>query len=1211
MSRIRRNQVWTALLPVVLLACLCTLSVIPLRAQNASGALTGIVADPSGAVVPGASIVMKNELSGDERKTVSNNDGFFSINAVQPGDYTVTISAQGFERYEQKGVHFDVGDKRNLSNIALKVGTAAETVTVEATSEQLTPVDSGEKSTVIGQKQMQDIAIYGQNAAEFIKILPGFAMTGGLVNAASFGPSTYENTGAGPVGSFSANGLRTAALDITSDGAHIIDPGCNCGQSVNTVVDMTSEMKVLTSNFGADNAKGPVVISAVGKSGGSQFHGEAYIYARNGVLSATNAFNNSEGTNPLTGLKVAPKPDTSFYYPGGNIGGPVIIPGTNFNKNHDKLFFFLAYERYQQTVQDLNHDIFNSVVPAPFERPGGGPGGGADFSAAAIQNYFGSTLGNQGYALGAISLTPYVGSVNGVIPASEFNTIGVNMINKLFPMPNVNPQQNNGYNYIYSTTHSDNMWQFRPRVDYSINDNTKMFVTFNHQQDLNHDNSTAWWGTNPAVPYPAPLSQGNYSDSISVNLTKVFNPTLTNELLFTYTDLYVPFTIPNLANFTATALGIGYKHIFNDTVNDQIPVLTGWSDGMANLIQPSGFESGSLYAHKWLPSASDNLSKVWGTHIAKFGFYYEWTKNAQPSDSYVNGEQQYANWGQGSTGNVYADMLTGVISGGYAESNFDPLIHMHFNTVSFYGQDSWKVSRRFTLDYGLRIDHLGPWVDESGKGAAVFVPSDYNPNAVGGGSSLTGFEWHARDASIPLSGAPGRFAFYNPRFGFAYDLFGTGKTVLRGGYGTYRYHDEQNVQAGAMAVSGGAYTFPVPSPPNNAPQTFAYIAGIQPSAVTPGNVVVLNPKDSEQPFTQSYSFTISQRMPWSSTAEVAYVGNHASDLSNYNSSVGALNDLPVGTLFQPQNVGLFGKTGSITGTPNVQALLPYPLYASNGVSTGGIQQIDHIEYSNYNSLQASWNKQSGRGNWLLNYTFSKALGIRGENGTSGVGDPLNINNDYGVLPNDRTHLFNAAYVYNEGTVYHGNKLVGGVINGWQLSGLTQIQSGVPLQANTSSNFGMGGNFPAGATLPNGVSVAGVPITDDLVTGTPNEEEQPILTCDPRDNLGKNQFINGNCFALPTPGHNGSFIFPYIKGPMFFNSDLSLFKNFQLSESKKIQIRGSFYNFLNHPLTSFNPAGGDGNLIMSFNSSGKLSPNFGYADYLNGNRTIQLVLKFFF
>jgi hypothetical protein len=311
-----------------------------------------------------------------------------------------------------------------------------------------------------------------------------------------------QNTGAGPVGSFSANGLRTAALDITSDGAHTIDPGCNCGQAVNTTTDMTQEMKVLTSNFGADNAKGPVVISAIGKSGGNHFHGEAYLYARDSVLDATNAFNNSEGTNPLTGMKVAPKPDTHFYYPGFNVGGPVIIPHTNFNKNHDKLFFFFAYEYYDQKIQDLSHDVFNSVTPTTFMRNG-------DFSMASLGAYFGTSGGNLNlpneYALGvATKGNSGITVNNGIIPPSEFSSIGVNMFKNLYPLPNVNPQQNNGYNYIYTTTHPDNLWQLRPRIDYSINDNTKLFVTYNHQQDLNHDNSTLWWGTGPGGPYTEP-----------------------------------------------------------------------------------------------------------------------------------------------------------------------------------------------------------------------------------------------------------------------------------------------------------------------------------------------------------------------------------------------------------------------------------------------------------------------------------------------------------------------------------------------------------------------------------------------------------------------------------------------------------------------------------------------------------------------------------
>jgi hypothetical protein len=1175
-----------------------------LQAQNTSGTLTGSVADPSGAVIPGATVLLNNQASGDERRTVTNNDGFFSISGIQPGDYAVTITAQGFEKFRQTGIHFDAGDTRTLSNIALKVGASTDTVTVTGEAEQLTPVDSGEKSMVISSKVMQDIAIQGQNAAEFIKILPGFAMTGGDTNAGYNGQ--VQNTGAGPVGSFSANGLRTAALDITSDGAHTIDPGCNCGQAVNTTTDMTQEMKVLTSNFGADNAKGPVVIAAIGKSGGSQFHGEAYIYARNELFDATNAFNNSEGTNPATGLKVAPKPDTNFYYPGANIGGPVLIPGTGFNKNHDKLFFFIAYEYYKQQVQDLSHDVYNSVVPTDYERAG-------NFSQACIVNGcgsgvtnlgFGSTNGNQGYA---ISGSPTgAGINNGIIPASLFSTFGVNSYAKLYPEPNVNPVQNNGYNYIYSTTHQDNMWQLRPRVDWSINENTKLFISYNVQNDLNHDNGTVWWGTAPAVPYPSPLNQANYSDSISANLTKVFSPTLTNELVFTWTDLYVPFTLPNAANITAPALGISFAHIFNKTVNDQIPVYTGWSDGIANLIQPSGFETGSLYAHKWLPNIADNVSKVWGTHTMKFGAYWERTRNQQPSDSYVNGEMQFANWGQGSSGNAYADLLLGYVSGGYAESNFDPIINMHFTSLAGFAQDSWKVNRRLTIDYGLRLDHLGPWTDDQGVGAAVFNPAAYNANIAGGGETLTGFEWNKIDPSVPLSGTKSRFGFWDPRAGFAYDLFGTGKTVIRGGFGMYRYHDEQNVQAGSLAIATGAYTFSVPNQSNGAPQTLPYIASFagNTSLVVPGSIVVLNPKDTEQPLTRSYSFTISQRMPWASTAEVSYVGNQARDLSNYNSSVGNLNTLPYGTLFQPANIGLFGTTGNVQNTPNQVPLTPYNLY-------GSINEIGHFEYSNYNSMQASWNKQSGHFNFLTNYTFSKALGIRGENGTSGVGDATNISNDYGVLPNDRTHLFNAAYSYQEGSVVHGNKFLGGFLNGWQVSGITQFQSGIPLQANNASNFGLGGSYLPGATLPNGVSVAGVGITNELTTGSNNIEAQPILTCDPRNNLGPNQFINGACFTAPSPGHNGSFIMPYVKGPAFFDSDLSLFKNFQMSESKKVQFRFSAYNFLNHPLTSFNPAGGDGNLTLNLGTTGKAQSGFGYADYLNGNRTVQLTLKFFF
>ncbi len=1173
-----------------------------LSAQQTTGTLTGTVLDQSGAIVPSATIAMRNQASGDERRTVANNDGFFSISAVQPGDYTVTVESKGFERWLQADIHFDPGDKRNLSNINLKVGAATETVTVESAAQEITPVDSGEKSIVIGQELLQNVQIQGQNAAEFIKILPGFAMTGGTTNSASFG-GQVQSTGAGPIGSFSANGQRTAALDITSDGAHIVDPGCNCGQAVNTVTDMTSEMKVLTANFSAENAKGPVVISAVGKSGGAQFHGEAYLYARNSVFDASDSFNNSEGLNPSTLKPLAPKPDTYFYYPGANIGGPVLLPFTNFNRHRDKLFFFFAYEYYRQQTQDPNHDVFNAFVPTQAMRNG-------DFNSQDIAAYLGGS--NPGYAVtGGIEkyVPPGASSPafpNGIIPASAMSKYGIAQMN-LYPLPNANPAQNNGFNYIYSTTHSDNMWQIRPRLDWSISDNTKLFVSYNAQREKNLDNSTLWWGTNPTVPFPSPLLAPNTSDSISVNLTKVFTPTLTNEFVFTYTNLYVSFAYQNPAKVSASAAGLDYPHLFNQ-VPHQVPEITGWSNGLANLINPSGFESGSLYANKWLPTVADNVSKVWGTHTLKFGFYWERAKNKQPSDNTANGQLIYGGtWGTGATGNAYADMLVGNISGGYSESNFDPTISMHYSPISFYAQDSWKATRRLTLEYGLRFEHLSPWIDDTGYGAAVFDPSKYNPSAAG--TALTGFEWNKIDSNIPLSGTPSRFLYFEPRVGFAFDVFGTGKTVLRGGYGRYRYHDEQNVQAAALQLGPGAYTYSPPNPVVNGvqqPITFDYLASIagKASYVVPGSITVVDLKDSEQPMTQSYSLTVSQRMPKASVFEASYVGNNSNYLSNWNNNYGQLNQIPYGTLFKYPSA--FGTAGSNL-SPNTLQYEPYSTY-------GTIKQIEHQEYSNYNGLQASWNKQSGKVSYLVNYTFSKALGIRGEGTNNGAGDPTNINNDYGVLQNDRTHVFNAAYIINLPSPIHGNKLLGGAINGWEFSGVTQWQSGPPLQDQVSSNFGLNSILPVGSVLPNGYVVKSgdnLSATQSVINGSPNINVQPVLTCDPRNNVPSGYVLNNSCFGPPTPGHNGAFIMPYIKGPAFWNSDLSLMKNFKISESKKFQFRFSAYDFLNHALATFNPAGGDQNLNLSLNAAGQANSNFGRLAYYTGHRNIQFVGKFFF
>ena len=269
-------------------------------------------------------------------------------------------------------------------------------------------------------------------------------------------------------------------------------------------------------------------------------------------------------------------------------------------------------------------------------------------------------------------------------------------------------------------------------------------------------------------------------------------------------------------------------------------------------------------------------------------------------------------------------------------------------------------------------------------------------------------------------------------------------------------------------------------------------------------------------------------------------------------------------------------------------------------------------YSNYNSLQVSWNKQAGRFTYMANYTFGKALGIRGENGGGGnLGDPTNLKNNYGTLPNNRTHIFNLAYVYQVPNINSENKLVKGVFNNWQVSGIGQFQSGADLQAASGSNanFNYTAYIPAGTTFQGKTLAVPIQASSQNVLGTPDVLLMPKVICDPRRNLGMHQYINGNCFqGFAEPGQQGSYVFPTLTGPGFFNTDLSLFKNFTwgASENKKLQFRFSGYNFLNHANPSF--ISGDPALNLNFNQQGQLVANggktFGVASYKLGHRIVQ-------
>src|SRR5271155_2361002 len=289
------------------------------HAQQLTGTISGTVYDQSGAVVPKASVDLKDQASGNTRTTTTENDGHFVITAVQPATYSLEISAKGFASWEENGIVMGVADDRDVPNIKLQVGGGTTQMTVIAGADVIVPTDTAEVSTSINQQMINDFPLQGRDAGELLKIMPGMGLNTGSGSGSSGFNDKVVGTNNGPVGSYSSNGTQpNGAMAYMLDGANLVDPGNAGTQIANINQDMVSEVKVLMSSYSAEYAKGPVIFQAFSKSGGNQFHGEGYLYARNSALNSDDAYAHSQGI---------PNSAEHYYYAGGNVGGPIIIPG--------------------------------------------------------------------------------------------------------------------------------------------------------------------------------------------------------------------------------------------------------------------------------------------------------------------------------------------------------------------------------------------------------------------------------------------------------------------------------------------------------------------------------------------------------------------------------------------------------------------------------------------------------------------------------------------------------------------------------------------------------------------------------------------------------------------------------------------------------------------------------------------------------------------
>jgi len=1177
--------------------------------QGIFATLTGVVSDPSGALVNGAKVTLKDSASGSTRETVTNHDGYYTFASVPVGTYALTVEATGFQLYKADSISLGGGERRNV-NVALAVGATTQTIEVNAEESAVATVDSGEKSFTLATKELQNFTQVGSNAAEYIKIVPGFGIANGTSNKSNYNGATIGINANGDSGSqsplnnaFSYNGLPSNVLDITADGAHVSDPGCNCDTPVNPNSDFVQEFKVLTSNFSAENQKGPVLITSVTKSGGRDYHGSAFFSARNHSLNANDWLNNFSRIQ---------QPANAYYYPGATIGGPVLIPGTGFNKSRNKLFFFTGFEYFHQV---LDTGLLRATVPTDGMING-------DFSPTELAKLGSKTA--SGLPPGHVDPTVFPGYQIPAFTPGCTNCIDPNMqaLMKLFPRPNADPNATGGYNYVQSEIFNQNNKQWTVRGDWNISDNTKVFVRYNLQREIQQFPVGLWWRNGDQVPYPTAIQGRNKSDSWTGTITHVFSPTMTNETVMAYTFVGFPNVFADPKKVDRTTVGYAYAGLFNNGVS-QIPSFGNFGPSEAALMfNPGGFEAGGpssgLYANKYMPSVSDTFTKVVKNHTLKAGFFYEWIRNAQPANNNTNGQMLFSVNNPFTYHDEYADMLTGNINT-YNEANFNRLNDISYNTVEFFGQDSWKATKKLTLEFGLRLTHFQPWIDDENFGYSIFNQSLYDPNCAAT-PTFCGFVWHAKEKSVALGGFPTRALFYQPRFGAAYDLFGTGNTVLRGGWGRFYFHSGQftsglDASAGAAQANLSPTTWvggpgcPTNDPTNGSSLFARYLSCVN-LAATPAAPAAVDAKDDRQPYTDSWSFTIAQRAPWQSLLEVAYVGNRSRDLANSGGAGSNINLVPLGAMLTASNPA--------NANPKFFRPLNDPV---SGKGYGDLNQATNNIYANYNAMQVTWGRHQGRYTIQANYTLQKALGIvttGNPNGSVQI-NPFNLKSNYGVQPTDRRQLFNIAYSIDIGNPLHAHGFLGAVTSGWQISGITQLQSGANLTFsggyNASSNFNMNLN---NAILPGSVSMAnpdGIKINNQSILGTNAVQLNPLVTCNPRSGLSAHQYINGNCFAAPTAiGQNGPTLLPVVYGPGYFNSDLALFKNFSITESKKLQIRAQAYNFLNHPLYSFPDSG---NLTLQFQQDAttgaitQSNTNFGKTTVKQGGRVVEFGVKFFF
>lgn len=1082
-----------------------------LLSQEVTATIDGAVLDPEGSAVPGAEVTATHLETGVVRKGRAGGEGTFSFPALPIGGYEIAASHPGFKKAMKRGIELHIGDHLRVE-IPLQVGDVAQEVTVTADALQV-QTETSEQGGLISGEQVRELQLNGRSFMQLVELLPGVA---------SDMPDRVDpNTNP----ALSINGGRSSSNTFNIDGSNNSDVIVGSG-SLNTFtsVDTIQEFKVVTSTFAAEYGKGGFAqVNVVTRGGTKRFRGSLFYFHRNDALDARDYFSH----------QVLPLKLNNFGY---TLHGPVLFPG--YNQRRGKTFFFWAQEFNYISTRGA---AVNTTVPNPEFKRG-------DFSALGPgpDGAFGTEDDR------VVDPATGLGFPGGIIPASRLNPDALKLL-ALYPDPNFRGPGT--INFTSASASRQNWREEMIRIDHHFSPGWKMYGRYvQDSAEIRNPyggSSTTSIGTRfPGISATRAARPGK---NLTVNMTSVLSTTLLNEFSFAYAGREITQN-PSQTVATREGLGIDIPELFPENDGDVIPTITLGSNYAA--LNVSRVWLKQLFNLEW----TNNLTKVAGRHTFKAGVLYTYGGNREnPTGPNTNGNFTFNTQ---LAKHPVANLLLG-LPFSYSEAEHFVVSHARFSGLEWFVQDDFRVRPRFVLNYGLRVtNYYNPW--DVNNVLTNFVPGFWDPAQApqinprngqripGTGDPLNGLIIAGANSPWSRRVTNNNSNLLGPRFGFAWDIFGKGKTALRGGYGiNYTrpligtfinsafsnppFSRSVTIQLPSFADPGGGTVAPQPTP-----------------SLTILNNPILSPN------MQQWSLGIQQELPGKILINAAYVGSRGNHL------------------FRPTNLNN-PAPGSATPGININTFRPYQGW-------GSITARESSAFSFYNSMQISVNRRVSK-TFTFGIAYTLARGF--DNASSDRGgsdippDTRNARAEWGLSDSDRRHIWTSNYIWVLPQPVGRRTFFAPLLNGWQLSGITRLWSGTPFDVTMSSD------------------VAGIGST---------QNQRPDLIADPRGPRTVEDWFNRDAFARPATGTFGNMRRNSLRRPGVDKWDIAIFKNFFVGERRRqVQFRAEAFNAINHP--SFSTLGTSLNTTAT-----RINPaanSFAVVTGTRDARVLQFALKTYF